>query len=202
MNRKSFLSKMSFAAIGLSVFGQVKANNNEVFISDCATTNDILGPFYRPNAPLGSNLTYEGIKGTLITIEGLVFSDCDRPLSDAQIEIWHCNSAGAYDNESAKYQQRGRFITAEDGVYKFQTIFPGKYLNGKLYRPAHIHFRVTAPNHQELISQIYFVGDPHIELDHWASQEKATSRILPISPVAIDGSLLVNFNIHLPQKTP
>lgn len=200
MKRKDFLSKMSFVAIGLSVFGQVKANDNKTFTSDCATTNDILGPFYRPDAPLGSDLIYKGITGTLITLEGQVFSDCDTPISEAQVEIWHCNSAGEYDNESKKYKQRGRFITKEDGTYKFQTIFPGKYLNGKLYRPAHIHFRITAPNHQELISQIYFVGDPHIELDHWASQKKATSRILPISPVGIDGRLLVNFNIHLRQK--
>jgi catechol 1,2-dioxygenase len=200
MNRKKFLGKISFVAIGLSIFGKVKANDNKTFSSDCTTTNDILGPFYRPNAPLGSDLLYKGIKGTVITLEGQVFSDCDTALKEAQIEIWHCNTTGEYDNESSKYQQRGRFITKEDGTYKFQTIFPGKYLNGKLYRPAHIHLRVTAPKHQELISQIYFAGDPHIESDHWASQKKAISRILPISPIGIAGSLSIKFNIHLRQN--
>jgi protocatechuate 3,4-dioxygenase beta subunit len=50
---------------------------------------------------------------------------------------------------------------------------PEKYLNGKLFRPAHIHFRVTAA--EELVSQIYFMGDPNITEDPWASKKKGSS---------------------------
>jgi catechol 1,2-dioxygenase len=87
--------------------------------------------------------------------------------------------------------------TDEKGVYSFTTILPGKYLNGELYRPAHIHFRVTAPGYREIISQIYFKGDPHITEDPWASQPKAEHRILSVVPEDIHGGLAVNFDVFM-----
>ena len=74
---------------------------------------------------------------------------------------------------------------------------PGKYLNGQLYRPAHIHFRVTEKNSRELVSQLYFQGDPHLIKDPWASQKKAMKRILPIALEDTHGNLAVTFDIHL-----
>jgi protocatechuate 3,4-dioxygenase beta subunit len=34
-----------------------------------------------------------------------------------------------------------------------------------IYRPAHIHFRVSAPGHRELITELYTRGDLFIDLD-------------------------------------
>ena len=45
MDRKKFLITASLAACSVSIFGQTKRLNN-VFLGDCETTNDILGPFY------------------------------------------------------------------------------------------------------------------------------------------------------------
>lgn len=95
---------------------------------------------------------------------------------------------------------RGQQSTDEEGNYSFETIIPGKYLNGKLYRPAHIHFRVSHQDCKELISQIYFKGDPHIEEDPWASQTKAEKRILTLSPFDINSNLTVGFDIDLAEK--
>ena len=69
-----------------------------------------------------------------------------------------------------------------------------------LCRPAHIHYRVTEKNNKELVSQIYFQGDPHIAKDPWASKEKAELRILPISLEDTKGNLAVNFDIFLKGK--
>lgn len=116
------------------------------------------------------------------------------------MEIWQCNTKGEYDNHSDNFKQRAKWYTNKKGEYAFKTILPGKYLNGKMYRPAHIHFRITEKNSQELISQIYFQGDPHIEKDPWASQKKAALRVLPISLEDTNGNLAVNFDIYLKDK--
>jgi catechol 1,2-dioxygenase len=201
MDRKKFLIATSLTAIGMSTFGSIVKMSNGNFDGDCETTNDILGPFYRPNAPIRSNLIKDGLIGTKIQLKGTIYkSDCVTPLKNALVEIWHCNTKGEYDNESKNFNQRGALITSTEGEYSFLTILPGKYMNGKLYRPAHIHYRVTEKNSKELISQIYFRGDPHIEKDPWASQEKAELRILEIRPLDVNGSLTLNFDIYLKEK--
>ena len=60
---------------------------------------------------------------------------------------------------------------------------------------------MTAKGSQELISQIYFQGDPHITDDPWASKKKAKHRILPISLEDTKGNLSVVFDISLKRKS-
>ncbi len=197
MRRKDFLKKTTIAICSISAFGMVK-KGEDGFVGDCDTTNDILGPFYRAEAPLRQDLTYAGLSGSVITLQGTVYgADCVTPLPNALVEIWHCNTEGEYDNDSSAFRQRGKWYSDQNGKYSFKTILPGKYLNGQLYRPAHIHFRITEKNSRELVSQLYFQGDPHIEKDPWASQEKATRRILPIALEDTQGNLAVTFDIYL-----
>ena len=201
MKRKEFIITSSIAAFSLSTFGRVIETESKKFSGDCTTTDDILGPFYRKNAPMRNDLLFDGLSGNPILIKGKIFTDdCTTVLPDALVEIWHCNTEGDYDNKSDKMDHRARWVSNKKGDYNFKTIMPGKYLNGRLYRPAHIHFRITCEGHKELISQIYFSGDPHITEDPWASQEKAEKRILAISPVGTDGSFEVKFDAYL-EKT-
>ena len=54
----------------------------------------------------------------------------------------------------------------EDGSYQFDTILPGRYLNGSTYRPSHIHVRVRWDDENgsnDFISQLYFEGDPFLQ---------------------------------------
>ena len=201
MNRRKFIISSSMTACAMSTFGSVVEEATGKFVGDCGTTNDILGPFYRPDAPIRSDLTFAGLAGTVVTLKGKVFkADCVTPLPDAMVEIWHCNSKGDYDNDSKEYLHRARLFTGKAGDYRFKTILPGKYLNGELYRPSHIHYRVTEKNSRELISQIYFMGDPQISADPWASKEKARHRILQIAPEDTQGNLAINFDIYLESK--
>ncbi len=198
MNRKEFLLKSSISVFGVSTIGTIIQQADGTFNGDCETTNDILGPFYRADAPMRSDLTTEGLKGARIFLQGKVLqSDCQTPISNALVEIWHCNTEGEYDNDSPDFNQRARILTDSEGNYQFKTILPGKYMNGTLYRPAHIHYRVSAKNSKELISQIYFKGDPHIEKDPWASKPKAQLRILDLIPADTNGNLSLNFDIYL-----
>ena len=197
MNRKEFFIAAGISALSVSSFGSVFQKGAN-FESDCKTTNDILGPFYRPEAPLRQDLTSKHLEGVQIELSGIVSGDnCSRPLENALVEIWHCNTKGNYDNDSTEFHQRARWFTDENGLYSFKTILPGKYLNGKLYRPAHIHFRVTHPDGTELISQLYFMGDPEIAADPWASKVEAKLRILPIAPTDVEGNLKVTFDISI-----
>lgn len=197
MNRKDFLLSSALAAFSISAFGRA-TRVNDAFEGDCATTNDILGPFYRPDAPTRQNLLYDTETGSAVEINGMVCGpDCTTPIENALVEIWHCNTDGAYDNESNDFHHRAKWFTNKKGNYSFKTILPGKYLNGGQYRPAHVHFRVTAPGHKELVSQLYFQGDPHIAIDPWASQKKAAHRILPIALQDTRGNLAVTFDIYL-----
>jgi catechol 1,2-dioxygenase len=201
MERKLFLRSVTLMAFSMSTLGKALRAKDGNFKGDCETTNDILGPFYRENSPERSDLTFEDLVGSEIQLKGVVYkADCTTPIKDVQIEIWHCNTQGEYDNDSDKYNHRGMQKTDEKGEYSFKTIMPGKYLNGKLYRPAHIHFRVTHKEHNELISQLYFKNDPHIDLDPWASQKQSKDRILPIFPDGTNGDITVVFNIYLTNK--
>jgi len=198
MDRKSFLKKAGLAVFSMSVVGKVMEASPGVFSSDCVTTNDILGPFYRKNAPERNDLRIEGVVGTEIKLTGEVYGDdCKTSLGNAKVEIWHCDTEGNYDNDSSEFRHRCTIYTDGKGHYSAWTIIPAKYLNGRLYRPAHIHFRVSAPKHKELISQVYFAGDPHIAEDPWAAQKKAQHRILPIFPKDINSDLAVKFDIFL-----
>jgi len=202
MNRKQFIITSALSAFSLSTFGRIISNPNQnVFTGDCDTTSDILGPFYRTNSPTRTDLTFDNLKGSKVELKGIIYKDdCKTPVKNANIEIWHCDTEGKYDNETNQFRHRGQQKTNNKGEYTFKTILPGKYLNGKLYRPAHIHIRVTDEKHQELISQIYFKGDPHITLDPWASIPKAEHRVLPLILEDTYGGLIVNFNIYLKSK--
>lgn len=200
MNRKKFLLSSTLTAISLTAFGSIVKTPSGNFKGDCETTDDILGPFYRAGAPVRSDMTFEGLAGNRIEIKGKVFgSDCKTPVSNALVEIWHCNTLGEYDNKSKEFLHRASLLSNDKGEYSFLTILPGKYLNGELYRPAHIHFRITEKKHKDIVSQIYFKGDPHITADPWASQEKAKERILELEPENIKGGLTVNFDIYLQE---
>lgn len=200
MDRKKFILTGTASVFALSTFGMISKKDKEEFSGDCETTNDILGPYYRPNAPIRADLVSEKLKGNRIQLKGKVYSsDCKTVLENALVEIWHCDTEGNYDNDTNDFNQRAAWKTTKTGEYSFKTILPGKYLNGRLYRPAHIHFRVTCDGHKELISQVYFKGDPHITEDPWASTKKAELRILEMIPEDVNGNLTVYFDVFLKE---
>ena len=108
MYRKEFLINGALTALSVSIFGKVQPKGND-FEGNCETTNDILGPFYRPDVPVRNDLTIKDLKGTVVELKGKVFgSDCITPLENAMVEIWHCNTEGEYDNDSNYFQVEQR----------------------------------------------------------------------------------------------
>ncbi len=150
------------------------------------TSDDILGPFYLPGAPVTTQVAAAGEPGTRLFISGTIYSnDCMTPVDGAMIEIWQANAAAEYDT-SQNFELRATMYTDADGHYAFETIMPGAYLNGAQYRPRHIHYRVSRPGFPTLITQLYFEGDPYIPADPWASQPDAAMRIIPLNDIGGD----------------
>lgn len=143
------------------------------------------GPFYRPDAPvlpLGANLCRGG-DGVPLAVSGTVTGPEGEALAGAEVEVWHANAEGRYENQDPDNQPehnlRGRFTCDAQGRFHFRSIRPAGYslpddgpvgqlarrIGLSLDRPAHIHFAVTAPGYRRLVTSIFDGSDPAIGRD-------------------------------------
>lgn len=184
MHRRAFIRDTGKTAVAISVFGSIQWSHTQ-FVGDTPTTTDILGPFYRPGAPLRTNINPPGFSGELLHFTGTILKeDGKTPFQNCLVEIWQCDKNQQYDNTSDDYRYRGAQKTDASGKYSFTTTQPVPYPieeGSTIYRPAHIHMRVAGDGQQDLITQIYFKGDSLIEQDEAASAPTAMNRILSIS---------------------
>src|ERR671933_2270717 len=182
-----------------------------------ATATDVEGPLYRDDPPWRERPVkiyeeYEGMgDGDVLLVRGTVTSAGGAPLPDAVVDVWQTGPDGGYDvwdPRQPAFNFRGRFGVDESGAYEFQTMVPkpytvptdgpvGRYLEAvgqHPWRPAHIHFKVTAPGHERLITQVFFPGDPYLENDTIGAVKPALVR-----PVAKrdDGTCTCDFDIAL-----
>lgn len=143
------------------------------------TEDNILGPFHRLGAPFRAKITPPLEPGTVVVISGRVWGhDTRKPLVNTVIDIWQANAMGRYDNDDPgnppkedTFVNRARLITDEAGYYEYETIHPGRYQIGQnLWRPAHIHYLVRQPGYKDLVTQLYFKGDPHNKTDRWVKE--------------------------------
>lgn len=187
-------------AFSLTAFGKVRWTGQR-FEGDTPTTTDILGPFYRPGSPMRQRIVPPGSTGAPMLLSGTVYKqDGKTPLGGALIEVWQCDEKESYDNTSDEYKFRGAWKTGSDGKYKFETIVPIPYkISETAWRPAHVHFRVSSADHQDLITQIYFKGDPHLEEDASAASAESQSRILDIQKNKA-GAHSVKFDIRMQKE--
>ena len=193
MNRKKFkkeitphaISRVDFMVKSSMAVGTALLFPKRLFSQDCnITTADIQGPYFIVGAPVRTILAHPDEPGQRLYISGRVLqSDCEPPISGAMIEIWHANDAGCYgynfecstgNPEDDEYNLRGKMFSNENGLYAFETILPGIYAN----RPMHIHIKITIPDGQVLVSQLYFEGDELCESDPWCNG--ADGRILSL----------------------
>ena len=100
-----------------------------------------------------------------------------------RIDVWSDNEDGFYDVQQPDVQplhnNRGVFITGADGRYWFQGIKPVSYpipddgpvgqllarLGRHPYRPAHMHFIVSAKGYDTVITHTFVQGDHYLQSD-------------------------------------
>lgn len=150
-----------------------------------ATPNTILGPFYVANAPEyenGSNICLDG-KGEPLFVAGRVTDLDGKPIPNAKLEVWQTNDDGFYDVQQKGIQPdsnlRGVFTSDAAGGYSFKSVKPRHYPIpsdgpvGKLLgamgrhpnRAAHLHFIVTAPGYEPVITHIFTPDCPYLPED-------------------------------------
>lgn len=150
-----------------------------------ATENTVFGPFHVADAPIramGDTISLDG-KGEACLFEGKVIDLHGTPIEGACVDVWSDNADGFYDVQQPgiqpKWNNRGRFFTGRDGAYAFRGIKPTSYpipddgpvgkmlahLGRHPYRPAHMHFLVTAPGFQKLVTHTFVGDDTYLESD-------------------------------------
>ena len=200
MERRTFIRTGTLSAISIAAVGSIRWNGKN-FVGSNPTTTDILGPFYRPGAPLRSSIIPEGITGPPVVLRGKVsMLNSGKPVADALVEIWQCDPDEVYDNTSDEFRFRGATRTDKNGHYHFTTLMPVPYEASKdNWRPAHIHMRVSGNQSQDIITQIYFEGDPHLDEDSSSKSPDAISRILPVK-TGKNGEKEIVFDVVLSQQ--
>lgn len=149
------------------------------------TQTTVLGPFYVENPPQrehGSMIS-EDLDGTPLLVECSV-SDMDgNPIAGAVVDTWHSDAEGFYDvqkqGDLEHLSERARFLTDENGAFWFRSVVPnfypipndgpvGKMLDAQgrhPFRPAHVHFMISAPGCETLVTHVFIAGDPYLDSD-------------------------------------
>jgi len=124
-----------------------------------------------------SMVTGKAALGERIIVRGRVIDENERPIPNTMIEIWQANASGRYDHPGDQHDApldpnfhgNGRVFTDADGWYQFVSVKPGSYPWGNhhnAWRPNHIHYSLFGTGFgQRLITQMYFPGDPLLDLD-------------------------------------
>ncbi len=144
------------------------------------------GPFYRANAPLrarGTCTASDETTGKRVIITGTVINLADgKPISNATLDVWQAATNGFYENQDPAQPNmnlRGKFKTDDKGTYELIALLPTPYpvpTDGPVgellrtakrhpLRPAHIHFVVSAPEHETLVTQVFMADDEIIHTD-------------------------------------
>lgn len=188
------------------------------------TPSTLPGPFYRsdaPRLPLGADLCRNGA-GTPMWVTGRVIGPMGGPLPGAEVDVWHANGEGRYENQDPDNQPehnlRGRFTADALGRFHFRTIRPAGYalpddgpvgqlarrLGLSLDRPAHIHFAVWAPGHRRLVTAVFDGSDPAIDRDAlFAVRPGLTGNIRSDgSRLSLDVALVLNRDDAAPTPDP
>jgi len=166
--------------LGLSM--QVIGINHPV--PDGATENTVFGPFFVEGSPryeLGDDIA-NGASGVPCYYEGRVTSVDGEPIAGAKLEIWMADDQGNYDVQYSDLdhpQGRGHLFSADDGRYWFWSVLPEAYpiphdgpvgdllkASGRHpWRPAHIHFQITAPGYRTCTTHVFVDGDKYLDSD-------------------------------------
>ncbi len=215
-NRRNFLK------IGLGTTGAVLASSSLTKAAALAcklTPSQTAGPFFpgEEKFHIDQDLTYvkgsnQRAKGQIVYIHGKILDPACNNVSDAIVEIWQACASGKYNNVKdtnpapidPNFKYWGEVNTNNQGEFVFKTIVPGAYpADSNWTRPPHIHFKVSKLGFHELITQMYFKGNPLNDTDLILQNIPASERssvIVDFAPAPIDheaGSYAGNFSITI-----
>ena len=148
------------------------------------TEATVFGPFHvegAPERPLGADVA-NGALGEPCLVRGCIRGLAGEPIAGAVIEVWQADANGLYDIQYEaleEHRARATLRSAQDGGYHFRSIVAMPYpiphdgpvgqlleaLHRHPWRPAHLHFRISAPGYETLVTHVFRDGDPYLESD-------------------------------------
>jgi protocatechuate 3,4-dioxygenase beta subunit len=152
---------------------------------DGATESTVFGPFHRLNAPEmpdGGNIAHLDKEGPPALVSGRVLDLDGRPIAGALLDVWQAQTSGLYDSQDPNLDEmhmRGKFHTDAEGRYLVRTVRPVHYpipSDGPVgamlqatgrhpWRPAHIHFVVSAEGYEPVTTHIFDSADEYLASD-------------------------------------
>lgn len=150
---------------------------------DGATPNSVLGPFHIDDSPVVEmNSALPGdLPGEALYVSGTVSDLAGEPIAGALVDIWQADEDGNYEAQIDDCGARLRGLQYSDahGRFGFWTIAPKGYsipMDGPVgalvkqtsishYRPAHVHFLLSADGYKPITTQLFRAGADFIETD-------------------------------------
>jgi protocatechuate 3,4-dioxygenase beta subunit len=152
---------------------------------DGATESTVFGPFHRqgaPELPAGGNIGPRDTAGIPTFVSGHVLDLQGAPIEGALLDVWQAASNGLYDSQesgSDDLHMRGKFRSDREGRFLVRTVRPVHYAiptdgpvgmmldatNRHPWRPAHIHFVVSADGYEPVTTHIFDEVDEYLESD-------------------------------------
>jgi catechol 1,2-dioxygenase len=132
--------------------------------------------------PLGGDIAGPDESGPPAVVYGRVLDTAGRPIANALLDVWQANSEGFYDSQLPNPEQlkmRGKFRSDKDGRFVVKTARPVHYQiptdgpvgrmlkasNRHGWRPAHVHFVVSADGYEPVTTHIFDSIDPYLAGD-------------------------------------
>jgi hydroxyquinol 1,2-dioxygenase len=149
------------------------------------TEATVFGPFHVEGAPeitLGDDVA-QGAPGEPCFVRGQVRGLKGEPVPGAELQVWQADAEGFYDVQrpelNEQHRARGTLHAADDGRFHFKTIVASEYpvptdgpagrmlkvLGRHAWRPAHLHFMISAPGYRRLITHVFRNGDRYLDSD-------------------------------------
>lgn len=199
-NRQEFI--LLSDVMGLSMLVDAIGHRGDQKVSE----STVLGPFFvesAPEIPLDVDIG-AGHPGTPLHISVTVADSNGQPLPQAEVIVWHTDEDGLYDIQHSGDRGlflRGRFRTDQNGELRFWTIVPPPYPipdDGPVgdllrhsgrhpWRPAHVHFMISAPHHRTLVTHLFVAGGDYLDSD---------------AVFGVKQSLIVDLAEHSPGRAP
>ncbi len=173
----------------------------------------VLGPFYsgrQRELACGDSILLRPEPGEPLWIQGRITDGAKCAVADALIEVWQTAPNELYDVQDPSQPEghlRATFRSDAQGAYAFQTILPTSYpipddgpagqlltaMGRHPYRPAHIHFLISAPGHSSLVTHLFIAGDPYLSSDAVFGVKPS----LVVQPELVEGRLRVAYDFGL-----
>ncbi|MGP9656209.1 catechol 1,2-dioxygenase [Halomonas sp. AOP35-4E-18] len=183
------------------------------------TKGSIEGPYYVPEAPKLPSVTKMPMREKDLSAKQLVFSgqvtDLEgKGLSGAHVEMWSNDAEGYYSQFAPgipEWNLRGTIVADDNGGFSITTLLPVPYriphdgptgafiesYGGHPWRPAHLHLLVSHPQHNGIITQLYFNEGEYLGND----VASAVKPELVLDPKeGDDGLQYVTYNFSLDPK--